>query len=188
MNNFFGKKSPETVVTKDASGQVISTGAIPGFSLRPETLDEGALYNPIPQQLAPMWPLDSTLDITIVVSPSFNHEPLASVPKERKVLEEKGFKFGSYNEKRAVDTDFAVPKDVQNNGTLWGHFYIGLEGSNLDPAIGGFDPAKGMLNVFVGESEQALTSHGSVPFHSSFDAVYCSKEGGEDEEPALSHR
>lgn len=46
------------------------------------------------------------------------------------------------SEKRTVDTKFTVPKAVQNNGTLWGHFYVGLTGSKLDPRQSGYDTAK----------------------------------------------
>lgn len=89
-----------------------------------------------------MWPLDTPLDITIVVSPTFVSEPLAKIPKERIVVNEVAFLLGNYEDKRVIDTSFTVPKEVQNNGTLWAHFYIGLAGSKLDPSTSGYDPAK----------------------------------------------
>ncbi|TVY88346.1 Cleft lip and palate transmembrane protein [Lachnellula willkommii] len=145
MNQFMAKKTETTTVT-DPSGQVISvpanTGEIPPFHARPDTLDEGASYNPIPQRIAPMWPLDTPLDITIVVSPTFVSEPVAKTPKERRVVEEMGFRFGDYKENRVIDTEFTVPKEVQNNGTLWAHFYIGISGSKLDPTTAGYDPSQ----------------------------------------------
>jgi hypothetical protein len=82
------------------------------------------------------------MDITIVVSPSFVATPLAKVPKERIVVDETAFVFGNYKENRVIDTEFTVPKEVQNNGTLWAHFYIGLSGSKLDPGTKGYDPTK----------------------------------------------
>jgi len=145
MNQFMGKKETTTTVT-DSSGQAITvpanTGAIPPFEARPDSLAEGAVYNPIPQRIAPMWPLDTPLDVTIVVSPTFVSEPLAKVPKERMVVKETGFKYGDYKENRVIDTEFAVPKEVQNNGTLWAHFYIGISGSKLDPSVAGYDPSR----------------------------------------------
>lgn len=145
MNQFMGKKS-ETTTTTDPSGAVVTVpannGPIPPFTARPDHLDGGAVYNPIPQRLAPIWPVDSELDIAIVVSPTFVSEPLAKVQKERIVVEETGFKFGNYDENRIIDTSFLVPKEVQNNGTLWGHFYIALAGETIDPSVHGYDPTK----------------------------------------------
>jgi hypothetical protein len=143
---FMGKKEPATTTTTDASGAVVkvptNNAPIPPFHARPDHLLEGAEYNPVPQRMAPMWPLDTPLDITIVVSPTFVSEPLAKVPKERLVANEVAFRLGNYEDKRVIDTSFAVPKEVQNNGTLWAHFYIGLSGSKLDPSTTGYDPAK----------------------------------------------
>jgi hypothetical protein len=121
MTQITGKKSATTNTT-DESGAVVqvpaNTAEIPPFLARPDSLDEGAVYNPMPQRIAPMWPLDSALDVTIVVSPTFAAEPLKSVPKERIVVDETAFKLGDYNENRAISTEFNVPKEVQNNGTL----------------------------------------------------------------------
>jgi hypothetical protein len=143
MGQFMGKSKPATTTMTDASGAVITvpanTGPIPPFEARPNSLDDGAVYNPLPQRIAPMWPLDSSLDVTIVVSPSFVSEPLKKVPAERRVVDEVAFKFGDYKDNRVIDTSFALPKEVQNNGTLWAHFYIGLTGSNLDPSAPGYD-------------------------------------------------
>lgn len=145
MSQFMGNKSAGTTTT-DASGAVIkvpaNTADIPPFLSRPDALSEGADYNPIPQRIAPIWPLDSPLDLTIVVSPSFVSVPLAKVPKDRRVADESGFMLGNYNENRVIDTEFTVPKEVQNNGTLWAHFYIGISGSKLDPTISGYDPTR----------------------------------------------
>ena len=144
MNQFKG--APKTEVVTDASGVEITIPAnnaeIPSFLARPDVLPDGVEYAAMPQRIAPIWPLDSPLDITIIVSPSFVAEPLAKVPKERKVVEELAFRFGDFKDQRVIDTEFAVPKEVQNNGTLWAHFYIGLTGSKLDPHTTGYDPAR----------------------------------------------
>lgn len=145
MNTFVNKKSASTTIT-DESGQVIkvpaNTADIPPFHARPDSLTEGAAYNTIPQRVAPMWPLDTPLDITVTISPSFVAEPLAKIPNERRVVEEIGFMYGNWEESRVIDTEFDVPKDVQNNGTLWAHFYIGITGSKMDPALPGYDPSR----------------------------------------------
>lgn len=144
MGQFLGKG--KTTTTTDASGATITVpannGPIPPFEARPDHLDEGAVYNPLPQRIAPIWPVDSPLDLTIVVSPSFVSEPLKNVPKERRVADEVAFKFGDYNDNRVIDTTIALPREVQNNGTLWGHFYIGLTGSKLDPTTPGYDSSR----------------------------------------------
>ena len=141
MGQFTG--TGKTTTTTDASGATITVpaniGPIPSFEARPDRLDEGAVYSQIPQRIAPIWPVDSLLDLTIVVSPSLVSEPLKKVPKERRVADEVAFKFGDYNDNRAIDTTIVLPAEVQNNGTLWGHFYIGLTGSNLDPSSPGYD-------------------------------------------------
>ena len=146
MNQVMGRNKSATTTTTDESGAVVTvpanTGEIPPFQARPDSLDHGAVYNPIPQRIAPMWPLDTAMDIIIVVSPTFVTEPLAKVAGERKVVDEKAFVYGDYKENRVIDTSFVVPREVQNNGTLWAHFYIGITGSNLDPTVQGYDPTR----------------------------------------------
>jgi hypothetical protein len=146
ISKFMGGGKSATVTTTDASGNAVSvaanTGDIPPFSARPDTLAEGAVYNPIPQRIAPIWENDAVVDLTIVISPTFVHEPLARVPKDRVVAQESAFKIGNHEDKREVNREFTVPKEVQNNGTLWGHFYVGLTGSKLDPSTPGYDPTK----------------------------------------------
>lgn len=105
-------------------------------------MNEGAQYRSVPKKVAPIWPQDSHVDIIVTLSPSFNPVPITQVPDEYVVLQEKEFHLNNYTDKRTIETSFTVPKAVQNNGTLWGHFYIGLNGSNLDPRQPGFDPAK----------------------------------------------
>ena len=146
MNQVMGRNKPATTTTTDESGTVVTvpanTGEIPPFHARPDSLDDGVVYNPAPQRVAPMWPLDTPMDIIIVVSPTFVAEPLSKVPAERKVVDEKAFVLGDYKENRVIDTSFAVPREVQNNGTLWAHFYIGMTGSKLDPTVQGYDTSQ----------------------------------------------
>lgn len=146
MSKFMPNKGASNEAATDESGKVVgvapNNAQIPPFQARPDTLSEGAVWNPVPQRIAPMWPLDTSLDVTIVVSPTFVSEPLAKVPKERKIVEETSFIYGDYDQSRVIDRTFAVPKEVQNNGTLWGHFYVGISGSILDPSIPGYDTSR----------------------------------------------
>ncbi|OAQ77173.1 ClpTM1 domain-containing protein [Purpureocillium lilacinum] len=133
------KTDPATGKTVTVTG---NTGSIPPFQFRPKELDEGATYSPIPRKIAPIWPQDSHVDIVVTLSPSFNPTPISETPAEYLVLQETNFGMGNSSEARTIDTTFPVPKAVQNNGTLWGHFYIGLTGSALDPKQPGYDTGK----------------------------------------------
>lgn len=137
--------TPAKATVSTADGKTVTvpvtTGDVPPYLLRPKHLDEGATYNPIPQKIAPIWPEDSFVDITVTLSPSPALTPIKDVPAEYVVLHEKNFKIGNYSDKRAVDTTINVPPAVQKNGTLWGHIYVGLPGATLDPTDPSFDPA-----------------------------------------------
>ena len=144
---FYLAKSQTGIETKDPrTGEIITIpdniGDVPAFQLRPDKLNDGAIYRRIPKNVAPIWAQDSVIDITISVSPSFQPTPLTKVPAEYIVMQEKKFQMNNYSEHRTISTSFKLPKEVQHNGTLWGHFYIGLTGNNLDPFQPGFDPAK----------------------------------------------
>jgi Cleft lip and palate transmembrane protein 1 (CLPTM1) len=127
MSQFFGSNKTAT------NSSSAARSSIPSFADRP---DPGSIsnYSAIPRFIAPMWPDDSTVDISIYVSPSFALPALSSLPRDTLVLEEKNFVIGDYNEKRQISTSFAVPKTVQQNGTLWAHFYMALAGHQLDPS------------------------------------------------------
>ncbi|KAL8942239.1 MAG: hypothetical protein Q9211_001484 [Gyalolechia sp. 1 TL-2023] len=125
---------------KDASSG--GSSAVPSFGDRPAPGSEITNYNPIPQMIAPIWPLNSTLDISIYVAPSLVMPPLSSVSKDSLVLEEKGFTLGDWKDNRQIDTTFKVPPEAQNNGTLWAHFYVALHGHPLDPGAKGYSPTK----------------------------------------------
>jgi hypothetical protein len=115
---------------------------VPAFDARPSSFDTGAEYSVIPQNVAPIWAPDTSLDISMYISPSIAMPALASVPKENLVLEEKKFQMSNWNDNREIATEFAVPKEVQNNGTLWAHFYVGKAGSVLDPMDRSYDPSR----------------------------------------------
>ncbi|KAL9611255.1 MAG: hypothetical protein Q9167_004081 [Letrouitia subvulpina] len=119
----------------------VAPSKIPEFEERPAP-NEITNYNHVPQMIAPIWPLNSTVDISIYVAPSLVMPALSSVSRDTLVLEEKGFTIGDWNQNREVDTIIQVPVEVQNNGTLWAHFYVGLQGYPLDPGIKNYNPAK----------------------------------------------
>lgn len=128
------------------TGEIVTVAGnlegIPPFEFRQRELDEGAKYRHIPKKIAPIWPQDSYVDIIVTLSQSFNPVPISETPAEYLVLHEKEFHLNNYSDHRVDEATFKVPPAVQKNGTLWGHFYIGLPGSNLDPKQPGFDPAK----------------------------------------------
>jgi hypothetical protein len=145
INQFMQKQQTGVKTTDPTTGNVITVPGniegIPAFQLRPAQLDEGATYRPVPRKVAPIWAQDSHVDIVVTLSPSFNPIPISKTPEEYIVLNEKEFHLNNYSDTRTVETTFTVPKAVQHNGTLWGHFYIGLPGSTLDPKQPGYDPA-----------------------------------------------
>jgi hypothetical protein len=135
MNQFFGQNNKQPNV-----GASTQATAIPSFADRAEgTAIEN--YNPIPQYIAPIWPMNSSLDISIYVSSSLAMPSLDAVPADTKVLDEKNFTIGDYKDKREIMTSFEVPKDVQENGTLWAHFYVALAGHQIDPTAKDYDVA-----------------------------------------------
>jgi hypothetical protein len=99
-------------------------------------------YNPIPQTIAPMWPVGTELDISMYISPSIITPSLKQMPKDSLLINEKNFKFGDYKDNRVIETEFAVPKAAQHNATLFAHFFVGKSGSILDPTAPGYDASK----------------------------------------------
>ncbi|KAL9592467.1 MAG: hypothetical protein Q9179_006684 [Wetmoreana sp. 5 TL-2023] len=121
-------------------GAAGGSSSVPTFDNRPAPGVEISDYNSIPQMVAPIWPMNSSLDISIYVAPSLVMPALSAA--DSPVLEEKGFALGDWRESRHIDTIFKVPPEVQNNGTLWAHFYVALHGYPLDPGARGYDTAK----------------------------------------------
>ncbi|KAK7731753.1 hypothetical protein SLS53_008697 [Cytospora paraplurivora] len=145
--------APQSKAVTDATGKTVqvptNTGDIPPFALRPAKLDDGATRSPVPLRIAPIWPDDSAVDIVITLSPSVKPTPLKDTPQDMIVFQEDNFKIGNWSEKRTIDTTITVPKAVQNNGTLWGHFYVGLHGdSRIDPTQPGYDPSTAYYFVY----------------------------------------
>ena len=98
-------------------------------------------YSAIPFNIAPLWPDNSVLDLKIYVGPSSNLGSFSTLPKSALVLDEKSLHMDNYNDVREISTEITVPPPVQHNGTLWAHFFLGLEGAQLDPTEPDFSPA-----------------------------------------------
>jgi len=147
MKQFMGP--PKTAQVRDANGNVVQVSThVPPYHERPTRLNDGATYSKIPQLLGPIWGDDSTVDIVVTVSSSFVPTPLRQTSKESIVLEEKKFKIGNWSDTRIVEGTITVPEPVQHNGTLWGHFYVGLPGAILDPTEQGYDPGSAYHFVY----------------------------------------
>ncbi|RDW83875.1 CLPTM1 family protein [Aspergillus mulundensis] len=124
IGQFFGNKQN--------AGSGGKPGAVTTFNERPPRA-EVETYSSVPDTISPIWPSDSALDISVYVSPSIVLPSLKSLPSSSLVLEEKKFGLGNFSDVRDVETTIQVPKEVQNNGTLWAHFFVGLSGHELDP-------------------------------------------------------
>ncbi|MCJ1480161.1 hypothetical protein MMC06_000315 [Schaereria dolodes] len=152
----------------NGSGQKSSTSSpsvpspVPAYEARPDNVVPTESYNAIPQMIAPIWPMNSSLDISIYVSPSLVMPSLASVAPETLVLQERDFTLGNWQDKREIDTTFSVPTEVQNNGTLWAHFYVALHGHTLDPTSKDYNVANAYhffrpLNQIIPKKKTAKT-------------------------------
>ncbi|KAL4735984.1 cleft lip and palate transmembrane protein 1-domain-containing protein [Aspergillus similis] len=125
IGQFFGNKQN--------AGPGGKSGAVTSFGERPPQAEVES-YSSVPDTIAPIWPSDSALDISVYVSPSIVLSSLSSLPSSSLVLEEKNFGLGNYSDVREVETTVQVPREVQHNGTLWAHFFVALSGHELDPA------------------------------------------------------
>lgn len=131
-------QSGAAAVTSNAGGNV----AIPSWENRPLSYQPDTQFSHIPMNIAPMWPVGTELDISMYISPSIAMPSIKARPKDSLLIDEKKFKWGDYKEKRIIETEFKVPKEVQHNATLFAHFYVAQSGSVLDPTEAGYDSAK----------------------------------------------
>ncbi|KAI6250644.1 Cleft lip and palate transmembrane protein 1 [Erysiphe necator] len=118
-----------------------ASGIKPQFP-SPRDANEGVEFNAVANQIVPIWPKNTLLDVVITISPNFIPEPISKTQKERVVLNETAFRFGDFNEEREIDILFDVPGELQNNSTLWGQFFIGINGENLDPSTPSYNPER----------------------------------------------
>lgn len=128
--------------SQDSSNKGAGAAAsMPDFDSRPALNQLKGQYSAIPRTIAPIWPSNTSLDISLYVSPSLVMPSLHHVPSESLVLNEKNVVFGDWSESRDIQTSFAVPPEVKNNGTLWAHIYVSQSGSISDPTAGHYDPS-----------------------------------------------
>lgn len=132
VNQFFGSKTQTGSAAPSANTNF------------EERADVAALtnYSAIPLNIAPIWPADSAVDIKVYVSPTTDLPALSKLPKDTLVVDEKNFQIGNYEDNRQIHGTIKIPKEVQHNGTLWGHFFVALTGSQLDPKAANYDTAR----------------------------------------------
>jgi hypothetical protein len=139
--------APKAVDTAQSGSAVPPTAngakvAIPVWEKRPLQYEPDTQFSAIPWNVAPMWNVGTELDISMYVSPSVALPTLKSMPADSLLIEEKNFKYGDYKENREIQIEFKVPKQVQQNATLWAHFYVAQSGSVLDPTQPGYNTEK----------------------------------------------
>ncbi|CAG8137627.1 unnamed protein product [Penicillium salamii] len=132
INQYMGSKNSSSTPVENAGG-------IPAFADRPHP-SEYTEQNALPDLIAPIWPADSAVDLSIYVTPSIV-VPKFTSSDSILVLQEKNFTIGNYSDTREIDTTIQVPKQVQQNGTLWAHFFMGRTGYQLDPAAKDYNTA-----------------------------------------------
>ncbi|KAK4505347.1 hypothetical protein PRZ48_003310 [Zasmidium cellare] len=129
MRQFMGQQKPAATPAPEV--------ATPGAE--PVAID----YSAVPQTIYPLWPTNTTVDVSMYISPSVIMPSLNQMPKDSLILNEKNFSIDrSQKDYRQVQKTFAVPKSVQDNGTLFAHILIGQHGAELDPAAPRYDPSK----------------------------------------------
>lgn len=100
-------------------------------------------YSAIPQELFPLWPSNTSVDISMYISPSVVMPGFSAMPYEHLIVKETDFSLDrSKKDSREVQKSFKVPPSVQRNGTLWAHIFVGQTGAELDPAAPSYDPSK----------------------------------------------
>lgn len=174
---------PQAQNNDAGGGQGSAPSAIPSFSERPLVASPDVQYNQIPQGIAPIWQNPLPLDLSIYVSPSLVTPSFSKMPKDALVVEEKAFAFGDYKDKREIAVkSFPVPREVQNNGTLWGHFFIGQAGAQLDPTAPDYDTSKAYH--FIRPFTQYLTKRAIRKTRNLLSGTNTT-DGEAEEEPAL---
>lgn len=151
VSQFFGSKSAQP-----AGPAAPATAG--DFSSRPE-LTSIANYSGIPTMLSPIWAKDSRLNIRVLVAPSLQLPPLASLPSESLVLSEDNFHMGDYKYSQDFRKTIKVPSEVQHNGSWYAHILAGLHGSELDPHAKSYNSSEAahyvrQLNHYIPKKRQ----------------------------------
>lgn len=111
-------------------------------------------YAAIPETVYPLWPANTTVDVSLYISDSVVMPALSAMPRESLILQETDFALEqSKKDGREVHKSFKVPRLVQDNGTLWAHIFVAQHGAELDPASPSYNPQKAYRML------RPLTSH-----------------------------
>lgn len=124
---------------KQNAASTVKPGNMPAFADRPDP-SQVADYSAVPDLISPIWPSDSAIDISIYVTPSIV-VPSFKSKDSILVMQEKNFTIGNYSDTREIDTTIKLPKQVQNNGTLFAHFFVARTGYPVDPAAKDYNTA-----------------------------------------------
>jgi len=135
-------KTPVAADSAQEGSSLTQNAVIPAWENRPRSYEDGVQLNPVPWNVAPMWPVGTEVDIAMYIASSIAMPPLDQMPKDSLLIEEKKFKFGDYSQNREINTKFKVPRSVQRNATLLAHFYVAQSGSVLDPQQPGYSTEK----------------------------------------------
>ncbi|TKA24015.1 hypothetical protein B0A50_06906 [Salinomyces thailandicus] len=144
-------------------------------------------YSEIPHLVYPLWPDNTTVDVSLYISPSIAMPRLSSMPQESLIVNEKGFALdSSRKDHREIQTEFAVPRNVQENGTLWAHIYVGQTGAELDPTSPAYDPSRAYnmlrpLTQYLGRKKVKKTRN----LLEAKDATFVEEEEAEDLSPTV---
>lgn len=177
----FGSGTVTNGTSTTASAPSASNVKIPPFAERPDLRSLEGPYNPIPQMISPIWPEDTTVDLTIYVSPSLVMPSLKAIPSTSIVLQEKNIRLDDFSDTREISATFPVPPQVQRNGTLFAHFYVTKTGASSDPTETHYDPSEAYH--FVRPLNQYFVKRKVVKKRNLLSEVADDVEEEEDPEP-----
>jgi Cleft lip and palate transmembrane protein 1 (CLPTM1) len=146
----FGMKAfmPSSNTTTTTSGNsevaasVASKTSIPSWENRPLSHAPHTVLYQIPEEVAPMWPINIPIDIQVYVTASNWLVPLKQMPSDSLIIDERGFGYSDFKDQREINTKFKIPAQAKNNGTIWAHYLVAMAGEILDPSLRGYDSAK----------------------------------------------
>ena len=131
-----GKSATPAAVTPTPS-------AVPSHEVVQSSEEGGYAYAATPATIFPLWPSNSSIDITMYISSSVALPAFHAIPAANLILAEKAFAIESKTkETRSTHRTISIPRNVQDNGTLWAHIFVAQSGFELDPASSSYDPAK----------------------------------------------
>nr|POE53266.1 cleft lip and palate transmembrane protein 1 like [Quercus suber] len=100
-------------------------------------------WNAVPKTMYPYWPSNVSVDVSMYIAPSFVMPPFKQMAPESLIVAEKNFSLDkAQKDSREIHKTFEVPKNVQDNGTLWAHIFVAQTGAELDPSSPKYDQSK----------------------------------------------